>query len=105
MVIEQVNGDPEATSDGFAPAVFSVQTLFNGIASHVGWLRRRLPGEPGGALGIEQLDAGDPAMIRPGTADQFAPYTTGVLVVPTTNENVVEVAHLTLLRDQRSDDA
>ena len=48
----------------------------------------------GGALGdLNWLDEGDvPTVSFQGPHDQFAPYTTGVLIVPTTNEPVVEVS-------------
>ena len=48
----------------------------------------------GGALGdLNWLDEGDvPTVSFHGPHDQFAPYTTGVLIVPTTNEPVVEVS-------------
>ena len=96
MVIEQVNGDPEAISDGFAPAgVFGPDPVQLCIANHPGYSSDvSFQVNLGGALGdLNWLDAGDPAMISfQAPADQFAPYTTGVLVVPTTNENVVEVS-------------
>ena len=96
MVIEQVNGDPEATSDGFAPAgVFGPEPVQLCMANHVGYSSDvAFQVNLGGALGdLNWLDAGDPAMISfQCPADQFAPYTTGVLVVPTTGENVVEVS-------------
>jgi hypothetical protein len=96
MVIEQVNGNPEATSDGFAPAgIFGPDPVQLCIANHVGYSSDvAFQINLGGALGdLNWLDAGDPAMISMQCpADQFAPYTTGVLVVPTTGENVVSVS-------------
>ena len=96
MVIEAVNGDPEAITDGFAPAgVFGADPVQLCIANHPGYSSDvSFQVNLGGALGdLNWLDAGDPAMISfQAPADQFAPYTTGVLVVPTTNENVVEVS-------------
>ncbi len=96
MVIEAVNGDPEAITDGFAPAgVFGPDPVQLCIANHPGYSSDvAFQINLGGALGdLNWLDAGDPAMISVQCpADQFAPYTTGVLVVPTTNENVVEVS-------------
>ena len=96
MVIEQVNGDPEAITDGFAPAgVFGPDPVQLCIANHPGYSSDvAFQVNLGGALGdLNWLDAGDPAMISfQAPADQFAPYTTGVLVVPTTNENVLEVS-------------
>ena len=96
MVIEQVNGNPEATSDGFAPAgIFGPDPVQLCIANHVGYSSDvAFQVNLGGALGdLNWLDAGDPAMISMQCpVDQFAPYTTGVLVVPTTGENVVSVS-------------
>jgi hypothetical protein len=96
MVIEAVNGDPEAITDGYAPAgVFGPEPVQLCIANHVGYSSDvSFQMNLGGALGdLNWLDSGDPAMISFQTpVDQFAPYTTGVLVVPTTGENVVEVS-------------
>ena len=96
MVIEAVNGDPEAITDGYAPAgIFGPDPVQLCIANHPGYSSEvSFQINLGGALGdLNWLDAGDPAMISfQCPADQFAPYTTGVLVVPTTNENVVEVS-------------
>lgn len=96
MVIEAVNGDPEGTSDGFAPAgVFGPDPVQLCMANHVGYSSDvSFQINLGGALGdLNWLDPGDPAMISfQCPADQFAPYTTAVVVVPTTNENVVEAS-------------
>ena len=96
MVIEAVNGDPEAITDGYAPAgVFGPEPVQLCMANHVGYSSDvSFQMNLGGALGdLNWLDSGDPAMISFQTpVDQFAPYTTGVLVVPTTGENVVEVS-------------
>ena len=96
MVIEAVNGDPEAITDGYAPAgVFGPEPVQLCMANHVGYSSDvSFQMNLGGALGdLNWLDSGDPAMISFQTpVDQFAPYTTGVLVVPTTRENVVEVS-------------
>ena len=96
MVIEAVNGDPEAITDGYAPAgVFGPEPVQLCMANHVGYSSEvSFQMNLGGALGdLNWLDSGDPAMISFQTpVDQFAPYTTGVLVVPTTGENVVEVS-------------
>ena len=96
MVIEAVNGDPEAITDGYAPAgIFGPDPVQLCIANHPGYSSDvAFQVNLGGALGdLNWLDAGDPAMISfQSPVDQFAPYTTGVLVVPTTNENVVEVS-------------
>lgn len=96
MVIEAVNGDPEAITDGFAPAgVFGPDPVQLCIANHPGYSSEvSFQINLGGALGdLNWLDAGDPAMISfQCPADQFAPYTTAVLTVPVTNELVVEVS-------------
>ena len=96
MVIEAVNGDPEAITDGYAPAgVFGPDPVQLCIANHVGYSSDvEFQINLGGALGdLNWLDPGDPAMISfQCPADQFAPYTTAVVVVPTTNENVVEAS-------------
>ena len=96
MVIEAVNGNPEGTSNGFAPAgVFGPDPVQLCIANHEGYSSDvSFQVNLGGALGdLNWLDAGDPAMISfQCPADQFAPYTTAVLVVPTTGENVVEAS-------------
>ena len=47
----------------------------------------------GGALGdLNWLDEGDIPMVSFSAHDPFAPYETAVLIVPTTNEPVVEVS-------------
>ena len=96
MVVEGINGDPEAITNGFAPAgVFGPDPVQLCIANHPGYSSDvSFQVNLGGALGdLNWLDAGDPAMISfQCPADQFAPYTTGVLVVPTTGENVVLVS-------------
>ena len=99
MVIESIHGDPNATMDGFAPAEIGGFPMC--LANHVDYAN----GDPissafnfqmnlGGALGdLNWLDEGDVPMVSfHGPHDQFAPYTSGVLVVPTTNEPVVEVS-------------
>ena len=93
MVVEDVHGNPDATNDAYAPA--SVGGFQLCMANHVGYssdfdFQMNL----GGALGdLNWLDEGDVPMVSfHGPHDQFAPYTTGVLVVPTTNEPVVEVS-------------
>jgi hypothetical protein len=90
MVIEAIHGDPEAKYDGFAPdgtqlCVGHYPEFSSDVQFQVNL---------GGALGdLNWLDAGDPSMVSFQTPhDPFAPYTTGVLIVPTTNELVVEVS-------------
>ena len=93
MVIEDVHGNPDATSEGFAPAELGGFPLC--LPNHVGYSSAfDFQMNLGGALGdLDWLDEGDVPMVSfHGPHDQFAPYTTGVLVVPTTNEPVVEVS-------------
>lgn len=90
MVIEAVNGDPEGKLDGFTPDGLQLCVgHYPGYSSDVSFQVNL-----GGALGdLNWLDAGDPAMVSFHCPhDAFAPYETGVLVVPTTNELVVEVS-------------
>ena len=96
MVIEAVNGDPEAKFDGYAPAgVFGpdpVQLCIGQYPDYSSDIQFQM--NMGGALGdLNWLDQGDAPMVSfQCPHDQFAPYTTDVLVVPTTNELVVEVS-------------
>ncbi len=93
MVIESIDGDPNATTDTYAPASSGGFQLC--IANHVGYSSDfNFNMNMGGALGdLNWLDEGDvPTVSFQGPHDQFAPYTTGVLIVPTTNEPVVEVS-------------
>ncbi len=90
MVIEAVNGNPDATNDGFAPSGMQLC-----MANHVGYSSDvQFAMNMGGALGdISWLDAGEvPLVSFQAPHDPFAPYETGVLIVPTTNELVVEVS-------------
>ncbi len=93
MVIEGIHGDPNATTDTYAPASSGGFQLC--MANHVGYSSDfDFQMNMGGAMGdLNWLDEGDMPMVSfHGPHDQFAPYTTGVLVVPTTNELVVEVS-------------
>lgn len=90
MVIEAVNGNPDATNNGFAPSGLQLC-----IANHVGYSSDvQFQMNMGGALGdLSWLDAGEVPMVSfQSPVDPFAPYETGVLIVPTTNELVVEVS-------------
>ena len=89
MVIESVNGDPEAKYDGFTPD--SLQLCIGHYPEYSSEFNFQM--NMGGALGSDKwLDAGDPAMVSFHCPhDPFAPYGTGVLVVPTTQEPVIEV--------------
>ena len=97
MVIESVNGDIYGTSVGIVPPgtppPFTVgDTLC--YPNHVGYDSDfQLCVNMGGALGdTSWLDAGDPPMISYHVPnDSFAPYTEGILTVPTTGDLVVEV--------------
>lgn len=93
MVAESIHGDPEAITDGFAPASVGGYQLC--MANHVGYSSDfNFQMNLGGALGdLNWLDEGDvPSVSFQAPHDQFAPYTTGVLIVFTTNEPVVEVS-------------
>ena len=90
MVIEAINGDPEAKQDGFAPD--GTQLCVAHYPDYSSEFNFQM--NTGGAMGsAEWLDSGDVPMVSfHSPHDQFAPYTTGVLIVPTTNEPVVEVS-------------
>ena len=93
MVVEDIHGNPDATNDAYAPAEIGGFQLC--MANHVGYSSDfNFQMNLGGALGdLNWLDEGDVPMVSfQGPHDQFAPYTTGVLIVPTTNEPVVEVS-------------
>jgi len=90
MVLEPVHGDPDGTSFGINP--LNGDTLC--IPNHVGYESGfDLCVNMGGALGdTSWIDAGDnPFISFHLPTDPFAPYTEGILIVPTTNEQVVEV--------------
>ena len=90
MVIEAINGDPEAKNDGFAPD--GTQLCVGHYPDYSSDVQFQV--NLGGALGdLNWLDQGDVPMVSfQCPHDPFAPYTTGVLIVPTTNELVVEVS-------------
>ncbi len=99
MVVEGINGDPEATTNtNFPPGYFGPEipvAVPSCIANHPGYSSDvSFQVNLGGALGdLNWLDAGDPAMISfQSPHDAFAPYTTDILIVPTTNEQVVSVS-------------
>ncbi len=96
MVIEAINGDIYGTSLGQAPPNFppfpAGDTL--SLPNHVGYNSDfQLAVQLGGALGdLSWLDDGDVPMIsfhHPN--DEFAPYESAVLIVPTTGDPIVEV--------------
>jgi acetyl esterase/lipase len=88
MVIESVNGDPEAKMDGFTPD--SIQLCIGQYPDYNSEVQFQM--NMGGALGSQEwLDSGDPAMVSFHCPhDPFAPYTTGIVVVPTTGSPVIE---------------
>ena len=90
MVIEAINGDPEGKYDGFAPD--GTQLCVGHYPDYSSDVQFQV--NLGGALGdLNWLDQGDVPMVSVQCPhDPFAPYTTGVLIVPTTNELVVEVS-------------
>ncbi len=93
MVAETIHGNPDATNDGFAPAEAGGFQLC--MANHVGYSSEfNFQMNMGGAMGdLNWLDEGDMPMVSfQAPHDAFAPYETGVLIVPTTNEPVVEVS-------------
>ena len=96
MVIEAMNGDPDATTDGYAPpGVFGPDAVQLCVANHVGYSSEfDFQMNLGGAIGdLNWLDEGDIPMVSVQCPhDPFAPYETAVLIVPTTNEPVVEVS-------------
>ncbi|MCH1576512.1 MAG: hypothetical protein L7S67_09575, partial [Flavobacteriales bacterium] len=93
MVIEDIHGNPDATNDAYAPASSGGIQLC--MANHVGYDSDfNFQFNLGGALGdLNWLDEGDVPMVSFHCPhDPFAPYETAVLIVPTTNEPVVEVS-------------
>ena len=93
MVIESIHGNPDATTDTYAPA--SVGGFQLCMANHVDYSSDfNFQMNMGGAMGdLNWLDEGDMPMVSfHAPHDPFAPYTSGVLVVPTTSEPVVEVS-------------
>ena len=88
MVIESINGDPEAKFDGYTPD--SLQLCIGHYPDFNSDIQFQM--NMGGALGSQEwLDSGDPAMVSFHCPhDPFAPYTSGIVVVPTTGEPVIE---------------
>ena len=100
MVIEAIHGNPDATTDGIEIPIGAdadgnpiMGQLCIGhypdYSSDVSFSMNM-----GGALGdLNWLDQGDVPMVSFQTPhDQFAPYTTGVLIVPTTGNQIIEVS-------------
>lgn len=99
MVIEGVNGDPEGKLDGYAPTGVDEDgnpTFMQLCIGHYPDYSSDVSFQMnlGGALGdLDWLDSGDAPMVSFQTPhDPFAPYTTGVLIVPTTGNPIVEVS-------------
>jgi len=99
MVIEGVNGDPEGKFDGYAPTGVDgdgnptyLQLCIGHYPTYSSDVTFAM--NMGGALGdLNWLDSGDAPMVSFQTPhDPFAPYTTGVLIVPTTGNLIVEVS-------------
>ncbi|MBK8505144.1 MAG: T9SS type A sorting domain-containing protein [Saprospiraceae bacterium] len=95
MIIEQINGDINgATIVGLSPGgpIPAGDTL--ALPNHPGYSSDfQLTVNMGGALGdISWLDENSPAVISYHVVnDQFAPYKSAILVVPTTGDAIVEV--------------
>ncbi|MEM7161518.1 MAG: T9SS type A sorting domain-containing protein [Bacteroidota bacterium] len=97
MVIEGVNGDINGTSVGVVPPGFPGFPAGDTLCypNHVGYDSDfQLCVNLGGAMGDSSwMDPGDSPMISIQTpTDPFAPYETATLIVPVTNEPVVEVS-------------
>lgn len=96
MVFDLVNGDPFATSDGIPiefPGTTDTTTLC--IANHVGYSSDvAVAINVGGALGDSSWISTDDASIIgfQTPLDEFAPYETDILTVPTTGDLIVEVS-------------
>lgn len=89
MVILPVHGDPDGTTFGVIPGGDTLS-----VPNNLGYGSKfDLCVNMGGALGdTSWLDANDPPFISYHVpTDPFAPYTEGILIVPTTGEQVVEV--------------
>lgn len=92
MVVESIHGDVNATTDTYAPA--SLGGFQMCMANHVGYSSDfNFQMNLGGALGdLNWLDEGDLPMVSfQGPHDQYAPYTSAVLIVPGVNLPIVEV--------------
>lgn len=97
MVIESINGNPDGTSVGVIPGTTDTLCFPNFSEEQVGIELSsdfQLAVNMGGALGdISWLTAADvPVISYHVPTDPSAPYTTGVLIVPTTGDLVVEVS-------------
>ena len=99
MVIDAIHGDPEAKLDGYLPTGVDA----DGNPTYLQLCIGHYPDyssdvsfsmNMGGALGdLNWLDQGDVPMVSfQCPHDPFAPYTTGVLVVPTTGNQIIEVS-------------
>ena len=96
MVIESINGDIYGTSFGIVPEGVGAPNPNDTLCypNHVGYDSDfNLAVNMGGAMGdASWMDTLTPPIISFQTpTDPFAPYNSGILIVPTTNEPVVEV--------------
>ena len=97
MVIDFVNGDPDGLELGIIPGTTDTLCFPNFSPAQLGGLELssdfQLTVNMGGAMGdTSWLDASDGPMISYHVpTDPAAPYTEGLLIVPTTGEFVVEV--------------
>lgn len=93
MALEDSLGNIDATSEGYLVTEDGPVQLC--IANHIGYSSdAHFQVNLGGAIGdLNWLDEGDTPMVSfQCPHDQFLPYTTGVVIVPTTNEPVVELS-------------
>lgn len=92
MVIDFINGDPQATTVGINPLTGDTLCFPNHIEKDYSD-ELQLCVNMGGAMGdISWLDAEDPPMISFHVpTDPFAPYDEGTVIVPTTEDPVVDV--------------
>lgn len=90
MVLLPIHGDPDGTTVGVNPLTGDTLSVPNNLGYGS---KFDLCVNMGGALGdTSWLDASDPPFISYHVpTDPFAPYTEGILIVPTTGEQVVEV--------------
>jgi len=99
MVIDGIHGDPDAKLDGFLPTGVDgdgnptyLQLCIGHYPDYSSDVNFSM--NMGGALGdLNWLDQGDVPMVSfQCPHDPFAPYTTGVLIVPTTGNQIIEVS-------------
>lgn len=103
MVLQPIHGNPDATSLGINPLNGDTLCLPNHTEGYGSDFD--LCVNMGGALGdTSWIDEGDnPFISFHVPTDPFAPYTEGILIVPTTNEQVVEVQGSYLVAQKAND--